>query len=710
MPYSDKQFKKTNIKYTNKDFTSLKNTLIEYAKSYFPDTYKDFNETSPGMMLIEMGAYVGDVLSFYLDQQYKEMMLPLAEERKNVINLAKMLGYKVKPTSPAYVDLTVKQIIAADTSDINKIVPDLSNAAVINKGMRVTSIVDTSNVFETLDFVDFKITSSSDIKPVEYDYNDDGVVSQFELSRKVKAISAETKTTTFTISSPTKFLKLALPQDNVVEIISCVDSNSNKWYEVDYLAQDRVPQEKHYTEDSNRTTAYEYFTTEDGSKTSVPVPYSLQYLQTGKRFITEIDENNITSLVFGNGVLRNGVFSEDDFIALGSTGIVTGGDTNLDTLGISIDPQNGDSRITLGETPANTTLTITYRVGGGISSNAPANDLTTISSKEVIEGNGSSLFTVTNELPAVGGSDGESIDEIREKAKAFFASQNRCVNQKDYEARVLSMPNRFGQIAKVFVGRRNTQELFSNLSSAVDDNGTINQEEFDLLFSDTEHGNQIPTVDCYVLAYNDQKHLTTLPASADAETAEVHPLKVNLKNYLAEYRMMTDQVSILDGYIINFGVAFEIVAHRSANKSDVKLKCIQKIKEYFNIDKMQFRQTIYTSDLEYELMDVDGVRSVNYVELTQNFNDLVHADSFIEGSNNVLLYDKEYDITDGGATIDYTSDDENHKGIYGWKYNFNTFYIKGSGAFVRNGLILPPKEPAVFELKNPNRNIRGVIL
>ena len=708
MSYSDKQFKNTNIKYTNKDFTSLKNTLIEYAKTYFPDSYRDFNETSPGMMLIEMGAYVGDVLSFYLDQQYKEMMLPLAEERKNVINLAKMLGYKVKPTSPAYVDLTVKQVVAADTTDINDIKPNYSNAAVINKGMTISSIVDTDNVFETLDFVDFKITSSDDIAPLEYDYDEDGLVSNFELTRKVRAISGETKTTTFTVSSPTKFLKLQLQQDNVIEIISCVDSNGNKWYEVDYLAQDRIPLEKHYTDDGNRTTAYEYFTTGNQEKVSVPVPYSLQYFQTSKRFITEVDENNITSLVFGNGVLRDGVFTEDSFLELNNSGITFDGD--LETLNVNIDPQNGDSRITLGETPANTTLTITYRVGGGVTANAPTNDLTTIKSKEVLEGNGSSIFTVTNPFPAVGGSDGESIEEIRENAKSFFASQNRCVNQKDYEARVLAMPTKFGKIAKVFVSRRNNDELFNQLSTSVTNDSTISRDKFDLLFSDTENGNQIPTIDCYILAYNDRKNLTTLPASDETETAEAHPLKINLKNYLAEYRMMTDQVSILDGYIINFGVAFEVVAHRTANKSDVKLKCIQKIKNYFNVDKMQFRQTLYTSDLEYELMDVDGVRAVNYVELTQNFNDLINTNEFIPSADNILLFDKEYDLTNG-EVINYTDESTNHKGIYGWKYNFRGFYQKsGSPAFVRNGLILPPKEPAVFELRNPNRNIRGVIL
>ena len=124
---------------------------------------------------------------------------------------------------------------------------------------------------------------------------------------------------------------------------------------------------------------------------------------------------------------------------------------------------------------------------------------------------------------------------------------------------------------------------------------------------------------------------------------------------------------------------------------------------------MQFRQTIYTSDLEYQLMDVDGVRSVNFVELTQDFNELLNTDSIIADGNNIRLYDKEFSLTDGSVT-DYSNDDEYHTGNYGWKYDFSLFYTKNCPGFVRNGVILPPKEPAVFELKFPNVDIEGRVV
>ena len=151
MPYSEKDFKDSNVSYINKDFSSLKTSLMEYAKTYFPNTYRDFNETSPGMMLLEMSAYVGDVLSFYIDQQYREMLLPLAEERRNVINIAKMLGYKVKPTTPAKVDLRVTIEVDADTSNINNPKPDYSQAFLIKQGMQVQASSDSSIFFETLE-------------------------------------------------------------------------------------------------------------------------------------------------------------------------------------------------------------------------------------------------------------------------------------------------------------------------------------------------------------------------------------------------------------------------------------------------------------------------------------------------------------------------------------------------------------------------------
>ena len=308
MPYSNKEFKETNVNYLNKDFDSFKSNLIEYAKTYFPNSYKDFNETSPGMMLIEMSAYVGDVLSFYIDQQYKEMMLPLAQERRNITNIAKMLGYKVKPIIPAYVDLTITQEVPSN-NDINNISPNYSTAVVLDKGLQVQSSEDSNVIFETLEPVDFTVSSSADPLPEPSEYDDNGIVSQYRLTRKVRAISGETKTRDFTLGSPQQFLRLTLNEENVIDIIKVEDlNNGNRYYEVDYLAQDKIPIESFYIGDSTRTTAYH---DSNDSVLSVPVPYTLQYIKTGKRFITEINDDDTTSLVFGKERcwnIRNGIY------------------------------------------------------------------------------------------------------------------------------------------------------------------------------------------------------------------------------------------------------------------------------------------------------------------------------------------------------------------------------------------------------------------
>jgi hypothetical protein len=229
MPYSDKEYKVSNVNYLNKDFSGFKQSLMNYAKTHFPNTYKDFNETSPGMMLIEMSAYVGDVLSFYIDQQYREMMLPLSEERRNVMNLAKSLGYKTQAIFPAFVELTFKQTVSADVSDVNDIKPNYGEAVVIDNGLQVTATSDSTVIFETLDVVDFKTTGSYGSDLVEQSATGDGeLASEYTITRKVKAVSGETKTKQFTIGVPTKFLKLNISDTNVVEILSITDSNGNK--------------------------------------------------------------------------------------------------------------------------------------------------------------------------------------------------------------------------------------------------------------------------------------------------------------------------------------------------------------------------------------------------------------------------------------------------------------------------------------------------
>tara|TARA_Y100001963_G_scaffold152617_1_gene237807 strand:- start:319 stop:2553 length:2235 start_codon:yes stop_codon:yes gene_type:complete len=743
MPYSEKQFKTSNTNYLDRDFSELKSALMQYAKAYFPNTYRDFNETSPGMMFIEMAAYVGDILNFYIDKQYKEMMLPLAEERKNVINIAKMLGYKVKPSSPAYVNLTVTQLVDANATDITHIKPNYDQAIVLDKGIQLKSQDDSNIFFETLDVVDFTV-SSSIFEPEPTGFDDNGLITEYTLTREVQAIGAKTKIKTFNVGTPRPFLELVISDTNVVDILSVKDTNGNKWYEVDYLAQDKVPIETHYTDDwvnqnpdtDSRENAYRDF---ENNTIDVQVPYTLEYIQTPKRFMTEINEDNTTSLLFGNGLLRTGTTGslQSGYFQTQQAGITIPGEPS--SFNESISPVVANVNSSLGEIPSNTDLVVTYRIGGGIESNVGSLELINPTNLSVI--NSPSLtavgrsVSIANNEPARGGNNAETVDEIKHRARAHFLSQNRAVTKEDYEARTLSMPAKFGNIAKVFARRANfpvddeglvaLNELRTTVTNALDfdntgynDTGDIAEitnavvdsvaggvtttgmlahlesisglvqymESFNANYGQASQPiTQIPTVELYTLSYNNLTQLSQTP----------NLIHMNLKKYLNQYRIISDAVNIKSGYIINFGVYFDVVAHKGENKHDIKLKCIAKIMEYFSILKMQFHQTMYTSEIEYELMDIDGVRSVNFVQLGQG----------TESSDLSDYFEKPlWDMT-GVPGVDDTSTGTNEG--YGWYYDFKQFYDNSQPN--QYGIIIPSVEPAVFELKHPTKNIKGVV-
>ena len=770
--YGKENFKESNVNYLNKDFASLKESLMNYAKSYFPNTYRDFNETSPGMMLLEMNAYVGDVLSFYIDQQYREMLLPLAEERRNIITLAKMFGYKVKPIVPAYVDLTFTSDVDASSSNTEKV--DYSNASVFDEGLEIVSSTNSDIIFSTLEPIDFRITQSADTNTISKT-STSGLAEKYSLSRNVKAVSATQKTITFQIGQPEKFKTITLPDTNVVDIISCVDSNGDNWYEVDFLAQDKIPIQTHYTDDADRSSAYLDL---QGNVSVEPVPYSLTYRTSPKRFTRETNLDNTTSLVFGNGVLKNGQLIDEGFIDLEQVGVIIPGQSN--DLNQAIDPLLGNEYSTLGETPNNTTLTITYRVGGGINSNVPSGDLSTLPSniRPAIDG-GASLLTVNNNTPARGGKDEEDTEEIKEKAKAFFSTQNRCVTKEDYEARILNIPAKFGTIAKVYVtqpetspgniGQENNETIFkenvlslnttitnttTNLNSKITDligtvqtilltlsentevtpaiigtmNGLITSKQAILDNEVTNLQNllsneitnlqntdvtlfELSPINIYLLGYDNKKQLVGNPNNVLLGSNDNLPnlLKENIKKYLENFKLMTDVITIQDGYIVNFGVIFDIIAEKYADKQQVKLNCIQKIKDYFRIEKMQYNQPIFKSQLEFELMGVEGVRSIGHITITQkdDFNsdvadaNLKNATYTYSFSNTEGTIDIDGDGVSDGKFID-VSDGEGTIG-YGYKYDFqNALSTDGT-------IIVPPNTatPTVFELKNPNQNIQG---
>ena len=736
MPYSDNNNLNTNVNYLNKDFASLKNTLINYAKSYFPDTYKDFNETSPGMMLIEMSAYVGDVLSYYIDQQYREMLLPLAKERRNVINIAKTLGYKVKPTTPAYTDITVTQTVGViEESNVRK--PDYSQALTIDKNVKLKGSTNTNVVFETLDIIDFSVSGSNDPSAVVNSRNDIGQVTEYLLTRNVKAVSGETKSITFSVGSPEKFLKLTLPETNVVEIISVFDNitsdvnpSGNRYYEVNFLSQDKVPIETHYLE-GGRSTAYSTIATGDSAVVGLATaaPYKLEYINAPKRFTTEINDDNTISLVFGNGILRDKADDRIDFLDLDSAGVILPGDP-AEVVPASLDPFLTSDRTTLGEAPSNVSITVNYRTGGGVSSNVASNELVDFSNVTILNGSGTTTsrnVAFTNNLSARGGTDGETVEEIRNNAAAFFATQNRCVTEQDYTARVKNLPSKFGYIAKAYAVRSDTLYASDTGTAASLDyngDGILNSDDFNNLinqinsaitnsadnaaaqtsiqailqplsnlyqnYSGIGNSGKIPTIDIYVLGYNNSKQLVEYEAN--------HPLlTTNLPNYLDQFRILTDEINIQNGKIINFGVIFDVVADRRANRAEVKLNCINKIKDYFKIEKMTFKQPIYVGDLEYLLMDTDGVRSVNHVTVTQT-SDYRGNTSETTPVFTPPLYQTAYI---NGSFTTATSG----KSGYGYRYDFNEVYAQSG----QQNLILPAMTPAVFEIKNPNSDIKGIV-
>jgi len=644
MAYSDKQkFKPTNINYTSKDFSTIKADLIEYTKSYFPDTYKDFNETSPGMMLIELSSYVGDVLSYYVDYNYKENILSTATEKRNVRRLAEFLGYKTPNKTPSVVKLKVTTTINANLDGTPNYDTIPANNPFTN-GLQIQSNIDSELLFETTGEIDFSISGSPDTPSISApNLNTNGEASSYTLTRYVQAISAQTKTKSFTITSPTKFLELDLGEDNVIEILNCTDSSGEKWYEVDYLSQERILKETHYTDDDAGRNNNGYDQGDITATSLISIPYTLDYINTNKKFVTNFDvDTNSTKLMFGNGLYKYNVTGSSNssiFTTMEQAGLELNGQS-FTSINAPIS-DFGTNNLNMGETPANTILTIMYRVGGGPDSNAQVGELTTIA-------DGTTGITVTNDEAATGGTDGQTVEEIRHNAKSFFASQNRCVTRQDYQARILNLPAKFGNIAKCYVER-------------VDDDGG--------LFVST-------------LSYNQNKQLVQTPEL----------VLRNIMTYLNQYRMINDHLDfgftldasgadvLFSGYKVNFGVEFEVNSDRRVNPSDVKIQVINTIKDFFKIERMQFRQSINMNDLQYNILGLEGVIGIKKLNLFQVGHD-----------RNMAYYQAGGGLAGG----------ENG---YGFMYNFENADLE------ENGIIKPSLTPSVFELRNPNQDIYGKVV
>ncbi|NBS61302.1 MAG: hypothetical protein EBT26_04555 [Microbacteriaceae bacterium] len=621
---------KKDVVYTGKDFRQLKSNLINFAKQYFPNVYTNFEQASPGTLFIDLAAYVGDVLSFYADSNLKESLLEQATERTNIYDLAKALGYKPNNSVAAQVILDIFQLLPASGSGLN-VKPDFNYALSVKPNL-IAQSSDGAASFRTLDSINFLYSSSYDPTDITI-YEVDPVTKSptyYLLKKQVKAVSGELKTKTFTFTNPIPYDKIVLTDTNVIEIISVTETDGDNWYEVPYLAQDTIFEEvPNLAENDPELSIY---------RSSSPCLLKLR--KTAKRFITRTRSDGRTELQFGAGISDD----NDEEIIPNPSNVGNGLDAFRKSVNIDLDPANFLYTRTYGQAPNNTTLTVVYTVGRGITDNVAADTLTKLASISFDDDINSNLntnlsnfikssLTVNNSTPASGGKSADTIQEIKNNAMASFAAQNRLVTREDYIIRCYSMPSRFGSVAKAYI--------------VPDDQ--IAQESYE----QNRVANPL-AMNMYVLGYNENKNLVALNQA----------IKQNLKTYLDQYRMLTDAINIKDAFIINIGIDFEISVLSNYNSNEVLLKCINQLKSFFDVDRLQINQPIIKSDILTTIANVKGVQSVIAMRLLN-------------------LYDSDFG------------------------YSGNIYDLERA---TKNGVIYPSLDPSIFELKFPNKDIRGRVV
>jgi len=624
------------IRYLAKTFPQFRQSLIDFAKVYFPNSYTDFNEASPGMMFIEMASYVGDVLSYYIDTQFRENLMQYAEEQDNIISLAQAFGFKPKPSTAASTDADFYQLCPAAGLAQNY-EPDTRYLLRIATNAIVSSDEYQSVTFRTTAEINFADPTDREITLFSIDANNKPLT--YLVRKKARVVSGDIREVQVTFGAAERFVNVLIPDENVLEVLSVVDSNGFTWHEVDYLAQDLILEARDNTSPTVASTQ------------SIPPTYVMKIKRTPRRFVTRYNSDFKLELQFGSGVLDD----TDESINLEPKKIAND-EYQHNLASTSLDPSDFLSSRSYGLAPANTTMTIKYVAGGGLSSNVPSATITKIRTVDVLTSRDSfvqpelQLFddvvaslAVNNPLPATGGKDQDSVEEIRQNALAFFNSQNRTVNADDYAVRAYAMPPKFGGVAKAFVAQ---DEQINSVIRTTNDQAPVGG-----IFVNDKIGRNV--INLYTLGYNNNKKLVRLNDD----------VKKNLRTYIDQYRILTDEIRILDAFVVNIGVDFRIVVFKNFNINDVLTRCIDSIKNFFDIDKWQINQPIILTDLITELATVEGVQSVTYVKIKN-----------------------KYRYRDGADYEDYLYDID---------------------SALDNGVIYPSLDPMMWEVRYPQNDIVG---
>ena len=582
------------IKYTSRDFDSIKSDLLEYAKRYYPETFKDFSEASFGAMMVDMVAYVGDIMSFYLDYQANECFLDTATEYDNIIKLAKQFGYKFKATNISQGILSFFVTVPADNSGS----PDIKYMPILKKGSQFTSGEGTTFVLiEDVDFAD------EDHDIVVANTNEYGNPTSYAIKAAGRIISGTIRVNIKTVGDFEKFKKIKLSDSKISEIVSITDSEGHEYYEVEHLSQNVI-----------------YLPVRNKGEDKIKVPSLIKPFIVPRRFVVENDRQS-TYLQFGYGSdseIKNQSIAEPSDIILNMHGRTHITDR-------SFDPTKLMSTDKFGVVPTNTSLHIVYRVNDSSNINAATDAVTTVVgasfefsnpaelSEDKIDDVESSL-ECTNEEPITGDVTLPGAFELKQRIKNHYFTQNRAVTRQDYLSLVYAMPAKFGAVKRC----------------------TINQDK------DSFRRN----LNLHVISEDVNGRLIHSSSS----------LKENIKTWLSGYKMINDTIDILDAKILNLGIEYVIRAENTASRYDVLSSCNRFIRDFFTTPR-EIGESISISDVYKILNSVRGVVDTTDVRIVNKvgseYSDVyLDIDSYLSSDGTQLFIPKDYILE-----FKYPSDD-----------------------------------------------------
>ena len=570
-------------RFLNKEFQSFRADLVEYARTYYPDRINDFSEASMGGALLDFAAYVGDVMSFYLDHQFSELDPETAVEDINIERGLRNAGVEISGASPAVVDVTFFIEVPAIASD-SGFVPKESCLPIIKEGTKLTS--DNGVQFNLTEDIDFSETNQAGELTAEITISQTNNLNEpvfFVLTRKGVCISGQVSVDTFEVGDFVSFRRLTLSNPNVSDIISVTDDEGNRYYQTDSLSQDTVYEKAANVNSDNDIV--------DNSLELRSAPY---------RFITETSiTNRKTTLIFGGGnadTLNDDIIPDPSEFAIPLFGKKT-------FSRFSLDPNQLLNSPTLGIAASDTTVRVVYRSGGGLLHNVDANTINTISDLVIVFPSTVdaqdaqaivSKVDILNEEVASGGDDPLTTDELKGLIQSARNSQNRIVTKQDLLSRIYTMPSSFGRVFRAGIRPATNNPLTSEL---------------------------------YIISRDSAGNLITAPDT----------LKENLKTYLNDYRLISDSIDILDAPIINISVNFEVIVDIAYDRNLVLQDVLEKVKEYFNIKNFNIDQPIVLSDVTSLIYNNEGIVSVTNVEIKNiigEISDRVYSNVAINVKNN----------------------------------------------------------------------------